>query len=60
MKAMLASVVEKGGTGTRAQVEGFSVAGKTGTAYKLEGGQYVKKYVASFTGYAPASNPREL
>lgn len=58
MKAMLASVVEKGGTGTRAQVEGFSVAGKTGTAYKLEGGQYVKKYVASFTGYAPASNPR--
>lgn len=58
MKAMLASVVEKGGTGTRASVEGFSVAGKTGTAYKLEGGQYVKKYVASFTGYAPASNPR--
>lgn len=58
MKAMLASVVEKGGTGTRAQVEGFSVAGKTGTAYKLEGGQYVKKYVAGFTGYAPASNPR--
>ncbi len=58
MKTMLASVVEKGGTGTRAAVEGFSVAGKTGTAYKVEGGQYVKKYVASFTGYAPAMAPK--
>ena len=34
------------------------MAGKTGTAYKIEGGQYVKKYVASFVGFAPASDPR--
>ncbi len=58
MKKMLASVVEKGGTGTRAAVEGYSVAGKTGTAYKVESGQYVKKYISGFTGYAPAYNPR--
>ncbi len=58
MKKMLASVVEKGGTGTRAAVEGYSVAGKTGTAYKVENGQYVKKYISGFTGYAPAYNPR--
>ncbi len=57
MKQMLSSVVEKGGTGTRANVEGYSVAGKTGTAYKVEGGQYVEKYVAGFTGYAPAHKP---
>jgi cell division protein FtsI (penicillin-binding protein 3) len=34
------------------------VAGKTGTAHKLEGGRYVDKYVASFVGLAPVSNPR--
>jgi cell division protein FtsI (penicillin-binding protein 3) len=34
------------------------VAGKTGTAHKLEGGHYVDRYVASFVGMAPASNPR--
>ncbi len=60
MKKMLASVVEKGGTGTRAAVDGFTVAGKTGTAYKVESGQYVKKYVAGFTGYAPAHKPRVI
>ncbi|MCD8340472.1 MAG: penicillin-binding protein 2 [Burkholderiales bacterium] len=58
MKTMLASVVEKGGTGTKAAIEGFSVAGKTGTAYKVEKGQYVHKYVSSFTGFAPAQSPR--
>ena len=58
MRQMLARVVEKGGTGTRARVEGYTVAGKTGTAYKVENGIYVKKYVAGFAGYAPAHNPR--
>lgn len=37
---------------------GYRVGGKTGTAYKIEGGQYVKKYVASFVGLAPISDPR--
>ena len=38
---------------------GYRVGGKTGTAYKLTGGQYDhKKYVASFVGFAPASDPR--
>jgi cell division protein FtsI (penicillin-binding protein 3) len=36
------------------------VAGKTGTAHKLEGGVYVNRYVSSFVGFAPASNPRLL
>lgn len=56
---MLVSVVKKGGTGTRAQVPGFKVAGKTGTAYIANGKGYdKKKYMASFVGFAPASHPR--
>jgi cell division protein FtsI (penicillin-binding protein 3) len=39
-------------------VRGYRVAGKTGTAYKVEGGHYVKKYVGSFVGLAPVSDPR--
>lgn len=58
MKLMLESVVEKGAK--RAQVSGYTAAGKTGTAYKVENGLYVKKYVSSFTGYAPAKEPRIL
>lgn len=46
------------GTAPKAQVAGYRVAGKTGTAYKLENGRYVRKYTASFVGYAPASDPR--
>ena len=46
------------GTAPQAQVPGYRVAGKTGTAYKIENGKYVKKYVASFVGFAPVSNPR--
>jgi cell division protein FtsI (penicillin-binding protein 3) len=34
------------------------VAGKTGTAHKLHNGQYTNKYVSSFAGFAPVSNPR--
>lgn len=55
---MLEMVVRPGGTAPLAQITGYRVAGKTGTAHKLEGGQYVNKYVASFVGMAPASNPR--
>ena len=58
MRAMLEMAVLPGGTAPKAQIPGYRVAGKTGTAYKLESGQYVKKYVASFVGFAPASDPR--
>ncbi len=58
MRAMLETVVQPGGTAPLAQVPGYRVAGKTGTAHKLEGGVYVDRYVASFVGLAPASNPR--
>ena len=58
MRAMLEMAVQAGGTAPKAQIPGYRVAGKTGTAYKLEGGQYVKKYVASFVGFAPATDPR--
>jgi cell division protein FtsI (penicillin-binding protein 3) len=48
------------GTGTRAQIPGFWVAGKTGTAQipKLHGVGYTNKYVASFIGFTPASDPQ--
>ena len=55
---MLEMVAQPTGTAPLAQVNGYRVAGKTGTAHKLEGGSYVDKYVASFVGLAPASNPR--
>ncbi len=58
MRAMLEMATQVGGTAPKAQVPGYRVAGKTGTAYKLEGGQYARKYVASFVGFAPASDPR--
>ncbi len=59
VKAMLELVVKPGGTAPRAQVAGYRVAGKTGTAHKLgPGGYLADKYVSSFVGMAPASNPR--
>jgi cell division protein FtsI (penicillin-binding protein 3) len=58
MRTMMERVVSATGTAPLAQVRGYRVAGKTGTAYKLEGGRYVKKYVASFVGFAPVSDPR--
>ena len=54
---MLASVVETG-TGGAAQIPGYQVAGKTGTARKLVDGRYVRRYMASFVGFLPASSPR--
>jgi cell division protein FtsI (penicillin-binding protein 3) len=54
---MLASVVETG-TGGAAQIPGYQVAGKTGTARKLVDGRYVQRYMASFVGFLPASEPR--
>jgi cell division protein FtsI (penicillin-binding protein 3) len=59
MKAMLELAVLPGGTALRAQVAGYRVGGKTGTAHKLGKAGYEKdKYVGSFVGMAPASNPR--
>ncbi len=58
MREMMEKVVGPGGTAPLAQVRGYRVAGKTGTAHKLENGHYVNKYVASFVGLAPASDPR--
>jgi cell division protein FtsI (penicillin-binding protein 3) len=58
MRRMMEMVVLPGGTAPLAQVAGYRVAGKTGTAHKLEDGHYVNHYVASFVGFAPASDPR--
>ncbi|MDB5762686.1 MAG: cell division protein [Herminiimonas sp.] len=58
LRAMLETVTGPEGTAPKAQVPGYRVGGKTGTAYKIVGGKYVKKYVASFVGFAPASDPR--
>jgi cell division protein FtsI (penicillin-binding protein 3) len=58
VRDMLELVVQPGGTAPLAQVAGYRVAGKTGTAHKLQNGKYVNRYVASFIGMAPASNPR--
>lgn len=57
--AMLELVTREGGTAPMARVVGYRVAGKTGTAHKLVGGSYAPdKYVSSFVGLAPASDPR--
>ena len=59
MRDMLAGVVTQG-TGTRAQVDGYSVAGKTGTAQKalVERSGYSDDYTATFAGFVPAENPK--
>lgn len=59
VRRMLEMATGPGGTAPRAQVTGYRVAGKTGTAHKLEGKAYAPdKYVSSFVGFAPASRPR--
>lgn len=58
VRDMLELVVQPGGTAPMAKVPGYRVGGKTGTAYKIENGVYAKKYVASFVGIAPISDPR--
>ena len=58
MRQMLAEVTRPGGTGTRAAVAGYNVAGKTGTAEKIVDGHYVKnENVSSFMGLLPAERP---
>jgi cell division protein FtsI (penicillin-binding protein 3) len=58
VRRMLELAARPGGTAPKAQVPGYRVAGKTGTARKLEGGSYTTKYIASFVGFAPVSDPR--
>lgn len=55
---MLEMAVQPEGTAPKARVPGYRVGGKTGTAYKLENGVYARKYIASFVGVAPISDPR--
>jgi len=56
---MMEEVTEEGGTGTKARVSGYLVAGKTGTAWKHENGGYSSTdRIGSFVGLIPADNPR--
>ncbi|MAY36887.1 MAG: cell division protein [Spongiibacteraceae bacterium] len=56
---MLESVIRPGGTGTRAHINAYRVAGKTGTVHKIgEGGYADDRYLSLFVGMAPASDPR--
>lgn len=56
---MMVTVTEEGGTGTRARVPGYVVAGKTGTAWKHEQGGYsMTDRIGSFVGLIPADDPK--
>jgi cell division protein FtsI (penicillin-binding protein 3) len=58
LRRMLELAAGEEGTAASARVSGYRVAGKTGTARKLRDGRYSDAYVASFVGFAPASNAR--
>jgi cell division protein FtsI/penicillin-binding protein 2 len=61
LRQMLEGVLEPGGTASQVSVPGYVLAGKTGTAQKVENGTYSDtKYVASFVGFAPADHPKLL
>lgn len=58
MRRLLSRVTEEGGTGIKAQVDGYEVAGKTGSAQKpVAGGYSTTAYMASFVGFLPAEDP---
>jgi len=59
MTGIMLGVTEQGGTARAAAIDGYPVAGKTGTAQKVSGGHYdSSKWVSSFIGFAPAEQPR--
>ncbi len=59
MLGIMRGVTEPGGTARAAAIEGYSVAGKTGTAQKVANGHYdASKWIASFVGTVPAEDPR--
>ena len=63
VRKMLEGVVRVGGTGTEAAIDGYTLAGKTGTANKIDPktGTYSESaYIASFVGFAPANDPKLL
>jgi len=57
MVKALKTVVSPDGTAPKAALEHYTVAGKTGTAQKVENGAYVHKFFSSFIGFFPADNP---
>jgi cell division protein FtsI (penicillin-binding protein 3) len=66
IRTMLEGVLESGGTASQAAIEGYALAGKTGTANKIEEtgpnkGKYSdSRYIASFAGFAPSRRPKLL
>jgi cell division protein FtsI (penicillin-binding protein 3) len=56
LTTLMEGVVERG-TARSAQIPGYTVAGKTGTAKKVVGGQYSREYNASFVGFVPSRRP---
>ena len=57
--AMLRGVTQRGGTAVEAAIEGYDVAGKTGTSQKFLNGEWSRKHhVASFVGFFPAGKPQ--
>ena len=61
MKIMLSQVTGRKGTGFGARIDGFPVAGKTGTAQRVDsakGGYKTGKYIANFAGFVPANDPQ--
>jgi cell division protein FtsI/penicillin-binding protein 2 len=53
----LKTVATRDGTAVQAHLDHYTVAGKTGTAQKVEDGHYVQKFISSFIGFFPADNP---
>jgi cell division protein FtsI (penicillin-binding protein 3) len=63
LRTMLSGVLAAGGTASSISIPGYTLAGKTGTANKIDAdtGEYSKsRYIASFVGFAPARNPKLL
>jgi len=59
VRVMMETVISNKGTGRRAAVPGYRVAGKTGTVHKVGPGGYIDdQYMSTFAGIAPVSNPR--
>ena len=56
--AMLETVTGPEGTGKKARVENYRVSGKTGTSRKASASGYAARYIATFAGFAPSSDPR--
>ena len=58
VSAMLETVTGPEGTGKQARVENYRISGKTGTSRKASASGYAARYIASFAGFAPSSDPR--